>query len=620
MSQKSCNFAPINIAKAMMKKYVLKILLLIVVSAICNSVLAATSTLTFTATCGDTVTVDDGAVWTITSDSNEKDYDNTKGIKYGNTSNQVGYIHLTTSSIPGTITQVNVTACGSKNDYCYTKVEVKVGDVKYCSFNTDINYCCLIANIATATFNGSASGEILVTITQAKSKSPIYCKSIEVTYEPDLQVQSGETITIEKAQNVNNLAIAEGGKIVLNDKKLTINRDLVLNTVMGSGTSGQIVGATDTNLEVHGNVFLDVRLGDDGNPNKWHAFTVPFAVDAQNGVYDTEGNQLTYGTDYAIMSYHGDLRANGQYGWQSFNGVMQPGVFYLMTVDGERDTYRFKKADEAPLIASSDMSVVHYTGSGTAMDAGWNGIGNPTLQYRRVNEAVQVLDPEAYVFQTKLAGSCNFVVGTPFFYQASENKSVGMEAESGTAFYAPSWQTEETEHMEATLVFGDESYRDYLYLSASEDAEEGYQIGRDLAKMFISDKPSVPQIAAIENDVKLSIADMPIANHRAVYELSLYAPQAGEYTLSADSGSISDLYLSIADSVCWHFAEGAYGLSLEQGENRSYRLVMGNPAPTTPTELGTERANDAGVQKRLRGERVVILRGGVEYDILGRVR
>ena len=219
MSQKSCNFAPINIEKVMMKKYVLKILLLIAVSAICNSVLAETSTLTFTARCYGTGTADDGAKWTIISDGEETTYNSEKGIQYKNKSgNTISELTLSTSSIPGTITQVKVTASGNYSSY-NTKVSVRVNNVLY-HFNIQVEQA--ISNSSTVPFTGSASGDIQVKINQSPSKSPIFCKSIEVTYEADMQVQNGETLTVDKAQNVNNLEISEGGKVELSILRLAV--------------------------------------------------------------------------------------------------------------------------------------------------------------------------------------------------------------------------------------------------------------------------------------------------------------------------------------------------------------------------------------------------------------
>ena len=346
---------------------------------------AATSTLTFTAKCNGTGTADDGAVWTITSDGTESTYNSTKGIQYKNKDNKnLSYLDLRTSDIPGTITQVKVNACGTTYN---TNLSVKVGSTYFLFIGE--TFAGLSSNPSDATFTGSSSGEIIIHITQNNTKNSIYCKSIEVTYTADMIVHDTETKTISSPQTIENLTVEEGGTVVLSDKKLTVNGDFIIQTTMGSGQSGQLRGATNTNFEVNGDAFIDITLGDNGNAAKWHAFTVPFPVDALHGIYDTDGTQLTNEVHYAIMDYHGDLRANGAYGWRKFTGTMTPGTFYLMTVDGARTTYRMKASGE--LLAAASKDYQYYTGTGAATDFGWNGIGNPTLESHKVNYPVHRL-------------------------------------------------------------------------------------------------------------------------------------------------------------------------------------------------------------------------------------
>ena len=137
----------------------------------------STSTLTFTSACNGSGTADDGAEWTVTSDGEESSYDNTKGIHYGTGSKAVQYIKLTTSGIKGTITKVVVNA-STANGVTAT-VDVTVGGS---AFGGDPQ--SLSTSAANYTFNGSASGEIIVTVTKpASATKALYVKSIAVTYE-----------------------------------------------------------------------------------------------------------------------------------------------------------------------------------------------------------------------------------------------------------------------------------------------------------------------------------------------------------------------------------------------------------------------------------------------------
>lgn len=135
-----------------------------------------TSTLTFTAACGGSGTADDGVVWTVTSDGTESTYDATKGIHYGTSKAQVQYITLSTSQITGTITRVVVNASVASGVSATAAVTVGGN-----AFGGDAQ--SLTTSAAEYTFNGSASGEIVVTVTKpSKATKALYVKSIAVTY------------------------------------------------------------------------------------------------------------------------------------------------------------------------------------------------------------------------------------------------------------------------------------------------------------------------------------------------------------------------------------------------------------------------------------------------------
>ena len=135
-----------------------------------------TSTLTFTAACGGSGTADDNVAWTVTSDGTESTFDNTKGIHYGTGSAKVQYIRLSTNEITGTITQVVVNASTASG--VSATASVTVGGA---AFGGDAQ--SLSTTATDYTFTGSASGEIIVTITKpSNAAKALYCKSVAVTY------------------------------------------------------------------------------------------------------------------------------------------------------------------------------------------------------------------------------------------------------------------------------------------------------------------------------------------------------------------------------------------------------------------------------------------------------
>ena len=154
-----------------------KVLLLVAVMlAGVGTAWADTSTLSFTAACNGSGTADDDVAWTVSSDGAESNFDGDKGIHYGTGKKAVKYITLTTSGITGTITQVVVNASTASGVNATASVTVGGnafgGDAKSLS-TTAKDY----------TFSGSASGEIVVTVTKPESANgALYVKSIAVTY------------------------------------------------------------------------------------------------------------------------------------------------------------------------------------------------------------------------------------------------------------------------------------------------------------------------------------------------------------------------------------------------------------------------------------------------------
>ena len=135
------------------------------------------SSLVFTAKCNGSGTADDGAVWTVTSDAAESDFDDTKGIHYGTSSAAVSYIQLATDQIPGTITKIVVEASRASRGTGF--VSTTVGGNAFGG-----NAQTLTTSNAAYTFEGSASGPVVVRIFKNSSANrALYCKSITVYYE-----------------------------------------------------------------------------------------------------------------------------------------------------------------------------------------------------------------------------------------------------------------------------------------------------------------------------------------------------------------------------------------------------------------------------------------------------
>ena len=112
--------------------------------------------------------------WTLDGDGGYWDYDGTKGQQFGSAKKPYKSLSLSTNGIDGTINKIVINTSGASS--VNASFTVSVGGTQYGSSTK-------ITTTATDyTFEGSASGEIVLSYTQTSSKA-IYIKSITVTYE-----------------------------------------------------------------------------------------------------------------------------------------------------------------------------------------------------------------------------------------------------------------------------------------------------------------------------------------------------------------------------------------------------------------------------------------------------
>ena len=456
----------------------------------------------------------------------------------------------------------------------------------------------------------SASQKAVCLYTKKNVKVEGETDNSAIPNQSDVTVDNAELSVTTEAE-YDNMYIGNNGSVNI-EEELTVN-NLYIQTTMGTTTSGQLNTAPE-NLIVNGDAFIDITLGKNGDQNQWHAFTVPFLVDAMNGVYDLNDNQLKNEVDYAIMDYHGDIRANGQYGWKKYRGILVPGTFYLMTVDGARTTYRFKKVKGEAIVASATKAITAYTGSSDdTKDKGWNGVGNPTLMYGKVGYKALILNPESYTYELILENTAYFTVGTPFFIQAATDGTMTMVAETSASLAPARHAATAVENIKVML--GNSDYTDYLYVSASEDATNEYEIGKDLAKMTMTKTPSVPQIFAEAYNTSLCMIDAPMANNEAVVALNLYAPADGEYTISTDLQENAIVYLMQEGTIVWNLSMGEYPITLKQGDNAGYSLVVRRA--DAPTDVENILGADEQTEKFIYNGKLYILHNGKIFDAVG---
>ena len=434
---------------------------------------------------------------------------------------------------------------------------------------------------------------------------------------------------------IGDVTVVNGGSLDA-DIDLSVG-NLIIHSTLGKGTGtntsgnapgncGQVINGN--NITVNGDVYLELELTQDDKASAgWYAFSVPFKVDAMNGVYYGD-TKLTNEVGYAIMSHYGELRAKDEYAWKKFRGIMKPGEFYVITV-GNTDykTLRFKKVKDEALVASTSVAVSPFpTQTGNNADGAWNGIGNPNLAISNLFTSVPVMQFYDHKTNTFIGRnhSVNLVVGSAFFIQYNTTTSVSIPV--GTTDYegvlAPRREQKAVEEMiyevQLTNVATGE-LEDNVFLTAREDATNEYEIGRDVAKLSMG-TAKCAQMWIPAYGTNLCAADFQLVNDKATYPLTINAPSAGTYTISTVAQDNADLYLTQEGAIIWNLSMGAYTIDLTKGVNTGYGLLLKAKAPGSATgiENGGMLNGANGVQKVIIDDHVYILRGGQMYDVTGK--
>ena len=448
----------------------------------------------------------------------------------------------------------------------------------------------------------------------------------------EIVVTDGKTLTVDENRTLDNLTIEAGGKVETSNE-LTVINNLTIKTSLGTisgdetntnGKSGEITNGN--NIVANGDVFIEIELTqEDKASTGWYAFSVPFPVDAINGVYYND-TKLTNEVGYAIMSYHGDVRAQGQYAWKKYRGIMQPGTLYIITVGKTYyKTLRFKKVAGADLIASNEIAVKEYPlNGGTTGDNGWNGIGNPNLQVSRYTGSylIQFLDHQANSFKVRDASAVNLMVSSAFMMQSTATKNITITAgNDGSIALAPAREmnAEENTLYEVKLRNNTTNIvEDNLFFMAREDATNSYETGYDLVKLSMGEAKCA-QMYVPAYGTKLCAADFRLVNDKAEYPLTITAPADGTYRIETPTESEdATLYLTKDGRAIWNLSMSACEVELSKGTTENYGLLLVRKAPGVATGMENVQSDNVQCTKVIIDNQVFILRGGQMYDVTGK--
>ena len=463
----------------------------------------------------------------------------------------------------------------------------------------------------------------------------------DVTYMAVFDRQETGKLVVNDDEYVNlddvgteftEITINPGGETEVGDKDVNVD-DLVI--VMDGNTSGQIYGDLD---HIHAaNVYLEVILNwrsDVASPNRWYAFAVPFEVDLDipGSVSRTcDDKTLVGGKDYLIGEFDGMARATSGKGWkEKIHGKLTPGNFYIISIDGTCNHWRFKKTGSD---LQGDTHVIcdanNADSDPTNPLTGWNAVGNTQLSYASMDlssmgiEFVYIFNNVSGQFELVPVATLELYVGQPFFVQVPGNGEFNFttgNSNSSSANQARRAYNSSSPMVQFTLTGKDTPFcADHLYLSLHDDARGVYTIGRDVLRLN-SDSHAAAQLwCTMADGTQLQAHGLakPTTTPTEV-ELFLYAPNTGEYLLEMDTRSMDEYDVELLHqgrSIVTVLPQQALSLELNAG-TYNYSLRFSRRMPTDIDNVQNDKVQST---KEMINGHLYILRGEHVYDAQGQL-
>lgn len=377
---------------------------------------ADTATLTFTAQCAGAGTDDKGNAWTITSDAEESNFDNTKGIHYGTGKKAVSYLQVATDKITEPVKKIVVNASGASSTKA--KLNVTVGGNP---FGAEV----ALTNVATEyTFEGNATGEIVVKLSQESAQKALYVKSVAVTYGDGSSEEPGEDPGEEPGENPGEEPGEEPG-----------NNDEVLATVVMDFTG-------EEGLEKLGIAYPTTDAGSGA-----------FSTDLEEGkAYSQNGVSLT--AKYGSTATRVWLASSGKMDLRHYKG----GVLTFAAPAGKVITQVvFNGADLTGLTTLVDNS---WTGTATVVEIP-AAADAKTIKINTIT--ISLADAAAdFVATPAIAGETDFMDKTTVTITAEDGLKVyytldGTEPTNASTEYTAPFELTATTTVKAVAYDGDKA-------------------------------------------------------------------------------------------------------------------------------------------------------------------
>jgi hypothetical protein len=447
----------------------------------------------------------------------------------------------------------------------------------------------------------------------------------------DVVVTENKTLTVDASKTFDNITVKNGGEVTIaSGKTLTVN-DLTIESMGGysetDGKSGQILG---TNVQVSGDLYLEIKLcNGELDATKYYCISAPFAVNMNGGFFWGDGTPMVFNTHFQMFEYDGKKRAETGNGWQRVSGTMKANTAYFIVFDSDntnQNTIRLKATNKTISNPASIDLGESYTSSIDDKHSNWHGVANPTFHYIGLNQVVQIFDYVAqgfnpYTTETTSSETENveygYVVGTPIFVK-SDAASLAISG-AGEHLRAPQRQVERYNYCVRISKEGATRFDNQMYVVAAENATATYDEGKDVLTMNGETSNYGALIWTKNYGMRLAVEEAPMVNNKASYELGIFAPTAGTYSISvAAPQENAELYLTKNGHIIWNLTMSPCELELTQGQNEGYGLILRANAPSVSTDVEGIQPSADSIQKVIIDEKVFILRGGQLYGIDGK--
>ena len=456
--------------------------------------------------------------------------------------------------------------------------------------------------------------------------------SLTVNEGKAVTIKDGGKLTVGNGNSLNrttygNIIVEAGGQLNLGSGDVQVN-DFTLYSGYDEGLpkSGQV--SNPTKIHANGNAYFILDLDPAGEASYgWYDFTVPFPVNVMTGVarsadginWDTN---IQNEKNYAVMAFYEELRAQDQYAWKKFRGILEPGRAYTMTIDSKINTYRFAMTQEGTFNTTMTQTL---EASAEGEENGWNGVGNGTMQYIKLSEqpVVQMYQHTSNVYLPVDAGSQAFAVGSAYFVQKSEQLcqlTLVPVQDATSVLRAPQRKREADERFGVTLT-QDGKTCDNLFVTCSDEATTAYTRGKDVQKMGDIEGAKIARLWTNAKGKNLCAIYTACTGNETVIPMNIYAPAAGAYNIALTSLPEEDIYLTRNGVIVWDLTMSDYTLDLNAGTDNTYALMLVRRINNTATGVDATDNDKRGtdfVEKIIVNGQLYILRDGMMYDAQGK--